>query len=38
MEKELEDPETGEMQNKIIFFMSFQGKNLRQTCERICSG
>ncbi|KAJ6217668.1 hypothetical protein RDWZM_008825 [Blomia tropicalis] len=38
IEQKLEDPETGELQSKVLFILVFQGDKLRQTCNKICDG
>lgn len=38
IEEDLEDPETGEIQNKCLFILVFQGEKLKATCEKICEG
>lgn len=38
IEEELEDPETGETQKKVLFILVFQGEKLQQTCLKILDG
>ena len=38
IEEKLEDPNTGEIQNKCIFIIVFQGEQLKARCKKICEG
>ncbi|XP_027205722.2 V-type proton ATPase 116 kDa subunit a 1-like [Dermatophagoides pteronyssinus] len=38
VEEMLEDPETGELQQKCLFILVCQGEKLRNTCQKICTG
>ena len=38
IDEKLEDPQTGELQDKCLFILVFQGEKLHKSCLKICEG